>query len=212
VGKGKGKRAFSTSGRNKYWKNIVNKVGYTPMIIENFLTEEESFELEKYYIQHFDRNNLCNMTDGGEGISGVIRTEETRKKIGESRKGEKHFMYGKKHTEETKKKMSEVRKGIKFSEETKKKMSEKGKKRIGEKNPFYGRKLTDESKKKISESRKGKKIYDENPRAKKVINTLTGEIYGCGKEVAEILNINYGTLRAQLNGRNQNKTPFKYYE
>jgi hypothetical protein len=119
VGKGTGKR-YKSNRRNTYWKNIVNKVGYTPMIIENFLTEEESFELEKYYIQHFGRNNLCNMTDGGEGVSGVIRTKETRKKIGESHKG-------KKHTQESKKKISEINKGKKFTEEHKKNISQSNK-------------------------------------------------------------------------------------
>jgi len=193
VGKGKGKRYKTKHNRNSYWKNIVNKVGFTPMIVENFITEEKSFELEKYYIQHFGRNNLCNMTDGGEGSSGCIPNEKTRKKFSENTIGKKNPMYGKKS----------AMYGKKHTDETKKKMSDKQK---GEKHPMYGKKHTDETKKKMSNKHKGEK----NSFAKKVINTLTGEIYCSGKEVANIFNINYSTLNKQLLGKNPNKTPFKY--
>jgi hypothetical protein len=227
VGKGNGKRYMSKHSRNKHWKNIVNKVGFTPMIIENFLTEEKSFELEKYYIQHFGRNNLCNMTDGGDGMSGHIPTEQTRKKISQGRMGKTHNEKTKKKmseikwnmTKETKKKISESKKGKIYSIEHKKKISES---RIGKPSPFKGGKHSEETKKKMSEIRKGKLpwnkgksgylIYGKNPMAKKVINIETGEIYESAKEVAEILNKNYSTFKAQLNGRNPNKTPFKYYE
>jgi len=195
VGKGMGKRYKSKFKRNAYWKNIVNKVGYTPMIIQNFLTEEESFQLEKYYIQHFGRNNLCNMTDGGEGSSGCIPNEKTRKKFSENTIGEKNPMYGKKS----------AMYGKKHTEESKKKMSNKQK---GEKHPMFGKIHTEESKKKMSESRTGNK----NPNSKKVINIETNEIYFCVREAANIFNINYNTLTAYLKGKLKNKTPFKYYE
>ena len=45
------------------------------------------------------------------------------KKISEANKGERSYMFGKKHSEETKKKMSETHKGKHLSEETKEKMS-----------------------------------------------------------------------------------------
>ena len=123
VGKGKNIRFKEKKGRNEYWKRIVNKYGYFPQVMENNLTEEQAFVKEKFYIEVLGRENLCNMTDGGEGTSGVIRSQESKKKMSESMKGEKHNMYGKKHTEETKKKMSESRKGKKYTEELKKKIA-----------------------------------------------------------------------------------------
>jgi hypothetical protein len=191
VGKGKGKRYNSKKDRNQHWKNIVNKVGYTSRIIENFLTEEKSFEFEKYYIQLIGRKNLCNYTDGGEGISGLKHSEETKKKIGEKSKGRKH-------SEEHKKKMSKSKKGKKHSELTKKKMSKSKK----------GKKHSELTKKKMSECKKGKKP----PQAKKVINIETGIIYDCIRYVAEKNNINPITLYGYLNGKRKNKTPFRYYE
>lgn len=41
---------------------------------------------------------------------GYHHTEETKKKIGEANKGEKHYLYGKHLSEETKQKMSIVKK------------------------------------------------------------------------------------------------------
>jgi len=106
VGKGKGKRFLSNRSRNIYWKRIVNKYGYFPQIMENNLTEEQAFEREKFYIQILGRENLCNMTDGGDGSTGCIPSQETRKKMSENRKGEKNGFFGKKHTDEVMKKMS----------------------------------------------------------------------------------------------------------
>jgi hypothetical protein len=46
---------------------------------------------------------------------GKHHSEETKKKMSASLKGEKHPFYGKHHSEETKKKMSEAKKGEKTS-------------------------------------------------------------------------------------------------
>ncbi len=54
-----------------------------------------------------------NLTIGGEGKSGYKHTDETKKKISESLKGEKNFFYGKHHTQETIQKISEAQKGKK---------------------------------------------------------------------------------------------------
>ena len=54
---------------------------------------------------------------------GKPRSEETKKKMSEAKKGNKYNL-GKKHSEETKKKLSEAAKGKHLSEETKKKLSE----------------------------------------------------------------------------------------
>ena len=111
---------------------------------------------------------------------GKHHSEETRKKISESNKGENNPMFGKHHSAETRKKLSESLKGGTFSEETRKKLSEahKGKqfsdetrKKIsesnkGEKNPFFGKNHSAEARKKMSESHIGKH-YPKLSEAKK---------------------------------------------
>jgi hypothetical protein len=102
VGKGTGDRAWKKSGRNNYWINTVNKYGYIVDIVEDNLTEDISFQREKFYINKIGRNNLVNLTDGGEGASGCsyIKSKEHKENLSKANKG-------KKHTKEIIKKISE---------------------------------------------------------------------------------------------------------
>jgi len=124
IGKGIGNRAENKKDRNIYWKRIVNKYDYYIKKIKINLSEAEAHAEEIFYIKHFRMIGckLCNMTDGGEGVSGYKHNEETKKILSE--KG-----LGRKATKETKLKMAERMKnnkfslGIKASLETKLKMS-----------------------------------------------------------------------------------------
>jgi hypothetical protein len=165
VGKGHGVRAHSKSKRTDFWKNMVDKYGFTVDIIHDKLSEEEAFELEMMYIKKLGRRDngtgiLVNMTDGGEGRSGLICSEETRIKISKTSKGKIPVNKGKKLSIETKKKMSESQKGnkkalgYKHTEETKKQISNSLK---GEKNHFFGKTHSEETRNKIIESNKKRK-------------------------------------------------------
>jgi hypothetical protein len=100
------------------------------------LSEEEVNKKEKYFIKLYGRRDLgtgtlVNMTDGGEGSSGAIRSEETRKKQSDANKGHKYCL-GKKQTEEHITKRIKSNTGKKRTEESRKKMSDaKPKKRVG---------------------------------------------------------------------------------
>lgn len=108
IGVGKSvKRANEIYGRNKQWHNIVNKVGYHVEVTHENILWEEALSIEKYLISFYGRQdlklgNLCNLTDGGQGILGTIFSEERKKKISEKSKLRKG-----KFTEEQKIKMSE---------------------------------------------------------------------------------------------------------
>lgn len=67
------KRAYSTKGRNKHWRHIVNKVGYSIEITHLNICREEAVVIEQYLITFYGRadkklGNLVNMTDGGDGL------------------------------------------------------------------------------------------------------------------------------------------------
>jgi hypothetical protein len=69
VGKGKGRRAYSTN-RNDSWKELVSSIGeYDVEIRYKGLSEEDSFAIEKRLIAEIGLGNLTNMTNGGEGGS-----------------------------------------------------------------------------------------------------------------------------------------------
>ena len=80
VGKGRGKRAFSTKRR------FIKPKDETKIIFHSKnLTEEEAFIIEKELIAQYGRKNngtgiLRNLTDGGEGQSGAIYSDEIRAK------------------------------------------------------------------------------------------------------------------------------------
>jgi len=86
VGLGSPKRPFSKNGRSYWWKNIVNKYGYSVYIAHVGLSLKEACELETKYIKQIGRADLglgplVNLTDGGEGSYGFLHTEETKKKL-----------------------------------------------------------------------------------------------------------------------------------
>ena len=98
-------------------------------------TQDELDRWERHYIKIYRTRypNGYNLCDGGKGCSGWIMPEEQRKKLSESRKGEKNHFYGKKPwntgkkwSDENRKKISEGRKGklkgVPKSEEHKRKI------------------------------------------------------------------------------------------
>lgn len=83
------KRAFDESnGRSNFWKGVVSKAGGRVVEIVGVLpTEEGAFVLEKALIRHYRRRSdggtLVNLTEGGDGVSGVISSPETIRKRSE---------------------------------------------------------------------------------------------------------------------------------
>lgn len=86
IGKGKGKRI------NEKQHNRINLPTKERRIyLKQNLTEAESFRHEIYMIAIFGRKDLGtgilqNQTNGGEGSSGILRSEETKNKISETMK------------------------------------------------------------------------------------------------------------------------------
>lgn len=106
--------------------------------------------------------NGYNACDGGNNTSGHTVSEEARKRIGDAHKGKPSWNKGIPMSEETKRKLSESKKGQrhfghKHSEETKHKISESHK---GRSNYCKGIPKSEEHKRKLSEARKGKhRVY-----------------------------------------------------
>jgi hypothetical protein len=88
------KRAYSKTGRNKHWYNVVNKVGYVVDILFTDLTREAANEKERELIQLYGRLDLgtgilVNMKEGGLNGEGWIMPEEVKQKISSLAKGRK---------------------------------------------------------------------------------------------------------------------------
>jgi len=146
IGKGSGKRMIEDHSKLQIPPDISNII-----ILESNLSEIGALALERRYISWYGRKDiqtgiLLNRTNGGEGVSGL------------------------KHTPETKKKLSDMGKGRKLSPETKNKMSESLYNRTPETRAkmvegMIGHNVSDETKAKISAANKGK-IRSAETRAK----------------------------------------------
>ena len=115
IGKGKNDRAY------KKHCVPVPKNHSRIVFLETNLSDVGACALERRYIRWYGRKDLGtgilrNLTDGGEGSSGLSISEETRRKMSESKRGRKF-------SEEHRHKMSEAKRGRKFSEEHRHKMS-----------------------------------------------------------------------------------------
>lgn len=132
-------------------------------------------EIEKILIQQFETFSPSgyNLTLGGDGVFGYKKSpeqiekirqvhlgrkasEETKKKMVESRLGENNHFFGRRHSEETKKRISESKKGC-VGPWLGKPRSEETKKKLSEANKGISRPHTEESKLKLSLAHKGKK-------------------------------------------------------
>ena len=161
VGKGQEKRLYRKGKGEVYPPKDKSRV----IFLKKNLTEEEAFKHEEYMIAVFGRKDigtgiLRNKTNGGEGISGAVRSEEFKRNLSEARKGENHPNYGK--TGE-----KNPLYGKSHSEESKRNQSIKLKGRfLGKDNPMYGKKHTEESKMKMSIKMKGRPSPSEETRRK----------------------------------------------
>jgi NUMOD3 motif len=158
IGKGKGNRAWQ---RHKGCNACPPKDNSHIVIMEDNLTEIGALALERRYIRWYGRKDLGtgilrNLTDGGDGVSGIIRSEEVRKRMSDAQTGEKHHFYGKQHNPETIEKLRNAKIGKKrtpFSEEHKRKIKES---HSGSRNPMFGRKHSPETIEKIRNARLSK--------------------------------------------------------
>lgn len=133
VGKGTGRRAWRTYGRNKHWHAIVDKYGFEFNILKYWATETEALNHEKQLISELLSLGikLANATTGGDS-PGLI-SEETRRRMSAAK-------LGRVTPATTKRKISDSLKGMKRNADFCQKISERQR---GENNHMFGTTLND---------------------------------------------------------------------
>lgn len=193
VGKGAGKRHLDLAARNAHHTNIVAKYGAKNILIGKLECSREqiAFDLEIGLIKCLRRNGvkLANMTNGGEGSTGYIPSEEAKRKASKA-------LAGIVRAPEFGAKISASKMGHSVSQETRDKISKtkvgqpghnKGKTMSAEQKLKLsicnlGKKHSDATKLKMSDSRKGKSNYwlsgtkHSEERKIKISNKLKGRV------------------------------------
>ena len=207
IGKGHGNRYKYFLDHNKKCQNKVKKIlletKLEPIVVlvkEN-LAEEEAFVLERQLIKEIGRSNLklgplTNLTDGGEGLSGLTHSEETKKKMSQNHadlSGSRNPFFGRKHSKETKLKMAESLKGKRKTEDHCKNLSK----------ALKGKYHSSEAKKKMSNAKAGEnnpfhKLSEQDVRE---IKTLLRDKKLKQKEICDIFRVDRSTISNIKNGR-----------
>jgi len=161
VGKGKAARITSLKSRNKHWQNVVKKEnGFGSFKFIDGIDEEFAHFIEIETISHLRSKNvkLVNLTDGGEGVSGLRHSKESRAKMSQAHRDV---------SDETRLRMSEAAKGKVLSAETRKKVSDglKANKYVRKYTSQLGKKHTPEAKLKMSAAKKGRVPYNKGVKA-----------------------------------------------
>lgn len=218
VGKGKKNRPSqhisASKNRNKYYihKKIIKILSQNGTIISEWVfesdVEQECLDKEMEYIKCYGRENLTNLTDGGDGVSGYKMSLKNKEKLKQSKTGKKLIPESIEKREATRKarNIPAWNKGKKMNEEFCKKVAKGGLGRVpwnkGIEIPQYvkdkisatlkqnGRKMSDYNKEQLLKTIKGVPKSPETKRKLSIANGMsvrcieTGQIFNSIKSAA----------------------------
>lgn len=123
VGKGTGNRAFRKGSPP------VDRI-----ILQEWPSETDALQAEQFLIGYYGRKDagglLHNFTDGGDGVTGMRHSQESRARISQSlignKRGAGHPHHTTPHSLATRLQMAAAARGRKLSEETRRKISRAG--------------------------------------------------------------------------------------
>lgn len=165
------RRVTELKHRNQHYRAIRAKLEAIGLEVDVRIIAEglsrigaASLEIDRIAYWRNCGNKLANISAGGENTTfGVKRSDEHRRKIGESKRGNTYRL-GAKLTDETKAKISAAHRGRKLSPKHLAAMSAAV---SGEKNPFFGKKHTPETGAKVAAANK-LRVWTEDSKAKLV--------------------------------------------
>lgn len=227
VGKGTTKkgyplaRAHDSKKRNVHWQRIVARHEFFAEVVMSFDEECLAFELERGLISYFGRANLggllCNIETGGQGHSGRVVSEETRRKMSAAAKG-------KVKSEEHRRRLSASHRGKKIdpavarahsirmsgpgnpnfgkkqsAETIAKKVATRGNKCSGASHPFFGKTRPDHIKQKLREA-----------NSKRVRSLETGEVFSSLSDAASKFGVAAKTISKWIRGLSPSKHKLEF--
>lgn len=217
------KKERNTLKSNKIKKILDSELKPFIEVVYSDLAEASAFTLEKHLISVIGRidkktGTLTNLTDGGDGVSGRVYSQEDRDRIRE-RLRDNHPFQGRHHKESTKELLRQRNLGKKFTEERKEAIKErfrlhghpsKGRKLSGAelervRTQNLGKRASEATRKHFSETRKG----TGNSNAKYVFEIYRDDrlftISYCLKDFCKEHGFNYVSVFNSMNKRGKYK-------
>lgn len=196
VGKGKldkrgnPSRASTQDDRSAPWRRTAAKHGFTNEILIWCISDEEACRQEAALIKELGRRDLgrgplVNLTDGGDGLVGLIISSETRAKrsMNAKRPRSEAWIKSIRIARRGGGNGGVVKRGDKLPMAWATKIAAA---KIGDKNPFFGK---------------------SSPPSKKVRNSITGMVYESIAKAAVAEGINAKMLYQYLDGARSNRSP-----
>ncbi len=190
VGKGAAKRAHETCSRNVHWRRTVAKHGLIVEIIMTCENDKEAQAQEIRLIAEIGRRDLgmgplVNMTDGGEGHTGIIVSEELRRirSVNSSGPRSPEWVKAIRAARKNGGNGGVVKHGDKLPASW---VANLAAAKVGDKNPWFGK---------------------PSPPSKKVRNTKTGAIYDSIARAAAAEGVSVKALYQYLDGSRRNRSP-----
>jgi hypothetical protein len=134
AGKGKDDRAYISDGHR------VKCPAKDRIIIQHHPTEADAFDAEMFLISYYGRMDLgtgclANLTEGGEGVSGLKQSSESKQKMRESailrggisddcRLAQKEYLNNRIFSKEHRENISKAKKGVPLTSDHRRKLSE----------------------------------------------------------------------------------------
>jgi hypothetical protein len=219
------RRAYQLSGRTEFWRSVVakNNGKFSVEILWNCETEQEANLKEIELISLYGRRDLkkgtlVNLSNGGEGVSGVVISKEVIAK----RSGLNHYNYRglmERYAKEKEKRL-EKRKVIDTTTLQIFKTASEAASFVGISNKTLSRYLNGTKTNKTSfcyysdyvignfkvlqQPKENKGVW------RKVINIETGDIYDSIRKSLSATEYKEPTIRKMLDGRMVNKTNLRY--
>jgi len=175
IGKGTKRRVFAHDGEARkgckcHKCNVIRKVWREGGEIQRYIlltteSEQEAFEYEKEMIALHGRGNLCNQTDGGEGVHGrIIPPDELKYRSDQVRKARGTPEARKRQSEITRQWYADASPEQKAARHEKAATARRGKKYPKVSAAQRGKIVSQESRRRMSEGQKGRVASEETRR------------------------------------------------
>lgn len=189
-------RAHAKDSRNKWWRAIVEKHGYSVEIVASCVDDDAAKALEVELIAQYGRANigrgtLVNLTDGGDGHAGLVQTERLKRIRSENAKRPRTeaWLMSVRRARKNGGNGGVVKQGDRLPQWWRDRIAAS---KLGADNPMFGR------------------SGEAHPNRRPVVDSITGVEYPTTTAAAKAAGLRVQTLHNMLTGFRPNSTSMRF--